>query len=261
MPGWQNWLGGARTRARIGGTLTRRGAISGADWVSSRRRRRKCAAWLQRQRDVIARAKTIRSLRNQESEVAAVLQNEKQQLTKELAATGHDVDPSQKSLDEVRDEAQTVVESIEGLIAERGQLERDVKRLQNAETQAQREHAEAESRLGEWRKQWKAAIANVPKVTADEPAEANQILELLYQLSLKLNNAEQQQGRLTEMDAFREEFQRQVTEVTQLVAPELLNGQALERVATEILRALATQSSRTKSKNGSVANWQNADRA
>ena len=191
--------------------------------------------WLREHRALLEQAVRVRELRDSHESTSMRVAKQRQSLAEELKAAGRVAESERRSLADLLRDAQETLEDLDGVARNRRDLDKELQRLRGERSKAERSKSLAEDRRRQWEQDWESAVANLPRASAEQPAAANQALELLNKLSLKLNDIQTQRQRLEEIDRFCERFELQVRELAGLTETDLPRDGAVEATATEIL--------------------------
>jgi uncharacterized protein YhaN len=194
---------------------------------------REMAQWAQEFRALVERVQAFRTRKARFEELSQRIEEHRTGLARILGQVDPAEAPASLSLAGLIKKAHGFIERQEDLNRQREQLLRDQRMLLH-ELQATRERIQSgHDELGDWTRQWEAALRPIGLSAEALPETAEAVMAALQQRFEKLKEARILQKRIEGIDRDAEVFRREVTAVSEVVAPDLA-----QRPATEAALAL-----------------------
>lgn len=161
-------------------------------------------------------------------------------LLKELAAMGAEEVPAGDLISPMLVFSETLQEEIACRNTRLERLQERQKKAQKDFAQAKEDLANAQESLNTWQDQWKKALSGLGLKEEISVHEANDYFDTLQNCLDKVKEAGDLQKRINGIDRDADSLEKEVTEVIQKVAPEMLNlplDQAIKQLKTALAQA------------------------
>jgi uncharacterized protein YhaN len=191
---------------------------------------REMRAWLESFEKLREKVDQLGVLRQKTEELARIHEAHVQSLRQALHALGKDLSQCTMSFETMYAVAEEVLAEIDETQRQRKQLDKDIGSLERDLETAYSDHQSANTELADWDIQWQGAVAGLGLGPDALPSEANERIEKLRELFLKLSDSERLRIRIQGIDVEADEFRAQVSGIVALVTPELTNLSADQAV-------------------------------
>lgn len=195
-------------------------------------------AWLRQLRDLQELAENCQTLRTKRDCLREVIGQCRSELMEEWQRSDAPASNSDESLCGMLERALELADGLQAVEIRRRELEKAASGLDKELADVQRSAQEAADKVAQWQSQWKPAMQELGLTEEATPAEATMVLDRLTDLFEKLRQAEEHRQRIEGIDRDAVEFQRQVRELIDQVAPEL-NKLPAEQAVLELNARLA----------------------
>ncbi|NUQ61863.1 MAG: AAA family ATPase [Pirellulales bacterium] len=194
---------------------------------------REMRAWLRQQQALAARAQGIRSQRFQVEEFSRRIAACCRELSQCLEELHEPVGIPGETLGALLDRCQQAADRIVEVAEKRQMLGKTVSQMRGQVASAKTSSAKAELQLGQWQKQWAAAISPLGLASDSTPAMVNEVVARIGELFDRLKDAGGFAERIEQIGRDGERFCELVRDLARQVAPDLA-GSPVERAVEEI---------------------------
>jgi uncharacterized protein YhaN len=191
---------------------------------------REMRAWLERFEKLRENVEQLSVLRQKTEELARIHEAHVRSLRQALYALGKDVSHYTMSFEAMHAVGEEVLAEVDETQRQYKQLDKDIESLERDLETAYTDHQSASTELADWNIQWQEAVAGLGLGPDALPSEANERIEKLRELFLKLDDNEKLRIQIHKIDEEANEFRAQVSGLVALVAPELTRLSAEQAV-------------------------------
>lgn len=177
--------------------------------------------WMGRLSILVSSAAAVRVRRTDVEELDGQIRQFHDLLTARLRELGAPQPPADQPLGAVVVQCDNVAKNIEERARAVGQLQRDLARYQRELRRAKETATAAANRLDTWQAIWTEAVKPLGLTANASPAEVSARLEAIKRLFDEMRNANESRGRIRQMKAYLDEFERRVGTLVAQVAPDL----------------------------------------
>lgn len=209
---------------------------------------REMRAWLVKRAEIVRTAEEQRRDRARLEQLEARIEDQRRRLAGALGEFGESASSDSAPLAQLIRSAQQLLESAAQTEQERGRIESELKRIERHRRGAAAKLSAAHEGQTKWHEQWQAAIEGLPVEAAGNPADVDQILELLAALAQHLRDAKGLRTRLGSMDQQAAQLDRGVRGVAAEIAPDLQAipvPEAAREMAARLSQSLADEEKRS----------------
>ena len=187
------------------------------------------SAWLQELGNLARHSDIVRSAKLETEDLSAAIQECKVELTDLLEDLGEKA-REQETLSALIERSQILIEKYDSLRAENESLSSDLKRSESQLHSAEHDAREASERLSHWKECWQEALAPLSLDKETTPSQANAVVDTLNQILKNDADAGDLRSRVKGIDRDAREFEKNVQELAEKVARDLLEFPATQAV-------------------------------
>ena len=189
-------------------------------------------AWIVKQVALLERTNRVRELRQNYEQIAERVEKHHGALNACLSDLELTLDKN-KTLDDLLDYCQSVVDSIETANRKRADLKERIAGLENEIKTLNRDREDLENKHNDWQSNWARAVSKLNLDPQASPAEAHAVLSRFDELFKKSDDKDTIEQRVSGINRDATEFSTDVKSLTEMVAPELSNIPA-EQVVVQL---------------------------
>ncbi len=201
---------------------------------------REMRAWMANWTELARRAAEIRKLDGQARKIAGEIEGSRNTLLDRIAAMGEPPPTKGSSLEAILLQAEEVIRSAKDLQVRREGLEKQIDEGIKGKARAEEEERTEDEAFARWEKDWAAAVKGLSE--ALPVSAATVFLDKCSTLSKKLDDAENDKGRIEGMKRDIKEFEDKIAGFVARYAPDLAGipvDQAVREVSSRTTKAKA----------------------
>jgi len=181
---------------------------------------REMTAWLQQHATIVEQGRETGRLGERIGAIEEKIETHRRRIRHAMGQLDATMEADETSLLALLDQAEQVLDVTRAWNARRGELERDLERLDRQRRRYEAVLAEAERKWSAWQHAWKQATAGLPAGIDVGPDEVGDLLERFNQLERDLDMAEKERGRLREIDDYARTFRADARALARHVLPQ-----------------------------------------
>jgi uncharacterized protein YhaN len=198
---------------------------------------REMRSWVQRQEALASQAEAIRTAAAAVASLEDRIGRFRQELGERLRALDEPAESPGESLGAMLGRSQAVVDRLEAVAEQRERLTADRARLTRSVAAAEAARSRAQEEMAQWKDNWATAIEPLSLPPETTPAATNEVLARIDELFDCLKQVEGLSDRIEGIDRDAAQFQQEVRELVDRVAPEL-GSQPVDRQVQEVYARL-----------------------
>jgi len=206
-----------------------------AEWaaagIATPRTPREMLAWLRKQTEVVKAAEEARSQQRELERLQEVVSTHRAEIEACLAELAEPAPSREEGLEAVVERCLELIARMKTAGQDRERLHREISALEDRRAQTGQELERATADLAEWQRGWNEAVAAVGCRAGASAAEANSRIEHIEQLFAELREMHDRQDRIDKMQLNVTEFEGDVLNLCERVAPDLAAVEAQQAAA------------------------------